>query len=76
MAARIAACAAASEIVVSGTVRDLVMGSGLRFSGGEWHVLKGLRDEWRLYRVCGDEHGTAYRSAEAKPSLPRRCARL
>lgn len=75
VAARIAACAAAGEIVVSGTVRDLVMGSGLRFSGGEWHALKGLCDEWRLYRVCGDEHAATERSAGARSGLPRRCAR-
>jgi len=55
VAARIAARAAAGEIMVSGTVRDLVMGSGLCFAGGECHALKGLCEPWRLYRVCGDE---------------------
>ncbi|MBT2301532.1 adenylate/guanylate cyclase domain-containing protein [Variovorax paradoxus] len=75
VAARIAACAATGEIVVSGTVRDLVMGSGLRFSGGECHALKGLCDEWRLYRVCGDEHTATNRDRGAKPGLPGRCAR-
>ena len=54
VAARIAAGAAAGEIMVSGTVRDLVMGSGLCFSGGECHALRGLCEPWRLYRVCGD----------------------
>jgi len=61
VAARIAARAAAGEIAVSGTVRDLVMGSGLRFVGGEWHALKGLREEWRLYRVSCDERAVADR---------------
>lgn len=59
VAARIMAHAGSGEILASGTVRDLVMGSGLRFSGGECHVLKGLCDEWRLYQVCGDEHAAA-----------------
>jgi class 3 adenylate cyclase len=36
---------------VSHTVRDLVAGSGLRFEDRGSHELKGIRGEWRLYRV-------------------------
>jgi hypothetical protein len=33
------------------TVRDLVAGSGLKFSDRGMHRLKGVPDEWRLYAV-------------------------
>jgi class 3 adenylate cyclase len=39
------------EIVVSSTVKDLVAGSGLRFSDRGLHALKGIPDEWRLFAV-------------------------
>lgn len=49
--ARIAALAHASEVWVSSTVKDLAVGSGLRFEdSGDYH-LKGVPDVWRLYRV-------------------------
>lgn len=70
VAARIVAHAAAGEILVSGTVRDLVMGSGLRFSGGECRVLKGLCDEWRLYKVCDDEPAAVNGGRGLKSALP------
>ena len=41
IAARIASLAAASEILVSRTVKDLVAGSGLRFNDRGRHLLKG-----------------------------------
>ena len=46
--ARIAALAAADEVLVSTTVRDLVAGSGLRFEGRGAHTLKGVPGEWHL----------------------------
>jgi class 3 adenylate cyclase/pimeloyl-ACP methyl ester carboxylesterase len=49
IAARIAARAAASEILVSRTVKDLVAGSGLRFNDQGKHSLKGLQEEMELY---------------------------
>ncbi len=51
--ARIAAMAAASEIVVSSTVRDLVVGSGIEFEARGSHVLKGIPGRWRTYAVTG-----------------------
>ena len=49
--ARISSLAAAGEILVSSTVKDLVAGSGLRFEDRGEHVLKGVPDKWRLYAV-------------------------
>jgi pimeloyl-ACP methyl ester carboxylesterase/class 3 adenylate cyclase len=49
--ARVAALAAAGEVLVSSTVKDLVAGSGLRFADRGLHSLKGLPNQWRLYVV-------------------------
>lgn len=49
--ARIGALAAPGEVLVSGTVRDLVAGSGLAFSDRGTQSLKGVPDEWRLFAV-------------------------
>jgi len=51
--ARVAALAGASEVLVSSTVKDLVAGSALRFEDFGEHVLKGVPNTWRLYRVVG-----------------------
>jgi class 3 adenylate cyclase len=51
IAARVAAQAAASETLVSSTVRDLVAGSGLRFGDRGVHALKGLPEDVHLYTV-------------------------
>ena len=51
IAARISALAPADDIVVSRTVKDLVAGSGIAFDDYGVHALKGVPDEWRLYRV-------------------------
>jgi class 3 adenylate cyclase len=46
--ARVAARAAAGEVLVSGTVRDLVAGSGIAFADRGVAELKGVPGEWRL----------------------------
>jgi class 3 adenylate cyclase len=51
VAARVAAMAGPSEILVSSTVKDLTPGSGLSFEDAGEHELKGVPDRWRLYRV-------------------------
>jgi class 3 adenylate cyclase len=51
IAARVAAEAAAGEILVSSTVKDLVAGAGLEFDDRSTHVLKGVPGEWRLFAV-------------------------
>jgi class 3 adenylate cyclase/pimeloyl-ACP methyl ester carboxylesterase len=48
--ARVAAHAAEGEVLVSGTVRDLVAGSGIEFEPRGLRELKGL-GEWPLYAV-------------------------
>jgi class 3 adenylate cyclase/dienelactone hydrolase len=53
IAARIAAKAAANEVLVSNTVKDLVYGSGITFDDRGAHVLKGVPGEWRLYAPTG-----------------------
>jgi len=50
-AARIAAAAAANEILVSSTVRDLVAGSGLVFVDRGAHELKGIEGSRQLLAV-------------------------
>ncbi len=49
--ARVGALAGPGEILVSRTVRDLVVGSDLSFEDAGEHVLKGVPDRWHLYRV-------------------------
>jgi len=49
--ARVMNKADSGEVVVSGTVKDLVAGSGLRFNDCGKHVLKGIPGEWRLFLV-------------------------
>jgi class 3 adenylate cyclase len=49
--ARVAALAGASEVLVSGTVKDLVAGSGLRFDDRGSQSLKGVPGEWRIFAV-------------------------
>ena len=43
--------AAAGEVLASSTVKDLVVGSGLRFDDRGLHALKGVPDAWRLYAL-------------------------
>lgn len=49
--ARIGAMADTGEVLVSGTVRDLVVGSEIEFAGRGRHVLKGVPGEWDVYAV-------------------------
>jgi class 3 adenylate cyclase len=51
IAARVAAAARPGEVLVSSTVKDLVAGSGIRFSDRGTHALKGIPDKWRLWAV-------------------------
>jgi class 3 adenylate cyclase len=49
--ARVVGAARPGEVVVSGTVRDLVTGSGLAFTDLGARTLKGVPGEWRLYSL-------------------------
>ena len=52
--ARIAARAGPSQVLVSGTVKDLVAGSGLRFEDAGDHELKGIVGSRRLFIASSD----------------------
>ncbi|OBI99098.1 adenylate/guanylate cyclase domain-containing protein [Mycobacterium asiaticum] len=49
--ARVSALAGPNEVLVSSTLRDLVIGSGLEFEDRGAHQLKGVPGEWRLSAV-------------------------
>lgn len=52
IAARIGALAGEGEILVSQTVRDLVVGSGIGFDRLGAHELRGVEGEWTVCRVA------------------------
>lgn len=54
LGARVSAKATAGEVLVSSTVRDLVVGSELRFTEAGEHELKGVPGKWRLCRLDRD----------------------
>ncbi len=49
--ARVAAKARAGEVLVSSSVKDLMLQSEIRFKDRGAHQLKGVPKRWRLYRV-------------------------
>jgi class 3 adenylate cyclase len=51
VAARVGSIARPGEVLVSGTVKDLVVGSGIDFEDRGEHELKGVPGAWRLYSV-------------------------
>ncbi len=51
IAARVGALAAPGEVLVSGTVKDLVVGSGLEFDERGEQKLKGVPGTWKLFAV-------------------------
>jgi class 3 adenylate cyclase/pimeloyl-ACP methyl ester carboxylesterase len=55
LAARVAALARPGEVLVTGTVHDLVMGSALQFEARGRHALKGVPGEWPLFAAVGEE---------------------
>jgi len=50
--ARVSALAGPNEVLVSSTLRDLVIGSGLEFDDRGAHQLKGVPGEWHLMAVA------------------------
>jgi class 3 adenylate cyclase len=49
--ARVLAEAQPGEVLASGTVKDLVVGSGLTFADRGVHVLRGVPGSWALFAV-------------------------
>jgi class 3 adenylate cyclase len=54
VAQRVMALAQPNEVLASSTVKDLVIGSGIRFQDRGFHILKGVPDQWRLLEVIED----------------------
>jgi class 3 adenylate cyclase len=52
IAARIGSLALPNEVLVSSTVKDLVVGSGIEFQDRGEHDLKGVPGSWRLFSVA------------------------
>jgi class 3 adenylate cyclase/pimeloyl-ACP methyl ester carboxylesterase len=52
VAARVAALAEPGQILVTSTVKDLVLGSGIRFGEQRDAVLKGVPGSWQLYALA------------------------
>jgi class 3 adenylate cyclase/pimeloyl-ACP methyl ester carboxylesterase len=50
--ARVSALAGPNDVLVSSTLRDLVIGSGLEFEERGAHQLKGVPGEWHLFVVA------------------------
>jgi class 3 adenylate cyclase len=55
IAARVGAMARPGEVLVSGTLKDLVMGSGIDLVDRGAHELKGVPGEWRLFAIRDDD---------------------
>ncbi len=51
LGARIAAAADPGQVLVSSTVRDLIVGSGIALEDHGLHALKGVPEPWHLYRL-------------------------
>jgi class 3 adenylate cyclase len=54
IAARVSAQARTDEVLVSSTVKDLVVGSGIAFEDRGPHALKGVPGQWQLFAVIPD----------------------
>ena len=69
--ARVSALAGPNDVLVSSTLRDLVIGSGLEFEDRGAHELKGVPGEWRLSAV----DFSVAAGASARGSRPKTCTR-
>jgi pimeloyl-ACP methyl ester carboxylesterase len=61
IAARIGAIAGPGEVLVSGTVKDLVAGSHLQFEDRGSKTLRGVEGDWRLFAAGDQSRSTARR---------------
>lgn len=55
VAARVAALAGPSEILLTDTVRSSLIGSDLEFEPAGEHTLKGIPGRWQLHRLAGQD---------------------
>jgi class 3 adenylate cyclase len=70
--ARVAHLAGAGEVLVSSTVKDLVVGSGLDFAERGEHQLKGVPGRWRVFAVAGPADGADPFDRRRDPALAQR----
>ena len=73
ISARIMAAAGPGEVLVSGTVRDLAAGAGLRFEDRGVRELKGVPGEWQVFAV-GRPSDAAAEPASSEARASRRLA--
>jgi adenylate cyclase len=69
IANRVMSAAEPDEVLVSGTLRDLVAGSGLEFRDRGLQVLKGVPGEWRLWALAREGNDAAS-GPEASTGVP------
>lgn len=72
--ARVAAAAAPGEILVSSTVRELVVGAGFKFEDRGERELKGVPGAWNLYALSELPPGPAFRTGRWVPEMSYRQA--
>jgi class 3 adenylate cyclase len=53
IASRVANIGGADDVLVSRTVKDLVAGSGIKFEDFGTHTLKGIPEQWQVFRAVG-----------------------
>jgi class 3 adenylate cyclase len=70
IAARVCAAAGAGEVLVSRTVRDLVVGSGIELRGRGEHELKGVSGKWELFAAADADSDPIHVRPEAPPTQP------
>jgi class 3 adenylate cyclase len=81
VAARVGSEAGSGDVLVSGTVRDLVLGSGIDLVDRGVHELKGVPGDWRLFAAATDGGGTPIATPQQatgitdRPNLTERAAR-
>jgi pimeloyl-ACP methyl ester carboxylesterase len=71
--ARVGALARSQEVLVTQTVRDLVVGSSITFVDRGSHTLKGVPGAWRIYAVDTHQNGGTRvdeRLAAEAPTMP------
>lgn len=75
IAVAVGGLAEAGEILVSQTVKDLVIGSGTAFADRGSHQLPQVPGQWRLFAVAGEEPRFEAGDSRDKPTLTDRAAR-
>jgi hypothetical protein len=76
---RVAALGVAGEVLVTSTVRDLVLGSGVEFADRGVHALKGVPGDWLVLAVAEDhisDQRAAVPSEEGRAVVPAATATM